>query len=222
MTDSKSKKPDEQRQTLRLNFKDGEEPILILNGVQQKILDLSENSVKFEVNDEILDIKGEIKFSDDKSYDSSGKILRVKNQELVLCFSEELSELISKKILEDSKKFSDDRDKSADEKRKKIRLKYPTDMKTTICIANQTYDILDISEVATRISVESNKDVLTRQGNVVFPDNSKYYTEGRIVRLEGNKAIFLFSNNGIPTTRIAKEVLKSLDDYWDVGLKRMA
>ncbi|MCI4625059.1 MAG: hypothetical protein L3V56_03765 [Candidatus Magnetoovum sp. WYHC-5] len=201
----------EKRKSLRVNSSD-EDSYFIIEGKRYRVLDMSTDAIRFDV-DESAFVSSEyrIEFTGGELFDFKGNILRADDKSIVINLSKDVPDELIKKIANDVQGLSQYHDVCMSEKRKAVRLKYPQNLKPQLHMINRAFKIVDISSIAAKVEVGGS--IVALAGLLVFPDKDQYYIEGNLIRLMGNEAVLIFSNDGIPAKKIAREAVKNLDDY---------
>ncbi len=201
----------EKRKSLRVNSSD-EDSYFIIEGKRYRVLDMSTDAIRFDV-DESAFVSSEyrIEFTGGELFDFKGNILRADDKSIVIDLSKDVPDELIKKIANDVQGLSQYHDVCMSEKRKAVRLKYPQNLKPQLHMINRAFKIVDISSIAAKVEVGGS--IVALAGLLVFPDKDQYYIEGNLIRLMGNEAVLIFSNDGIPAKKIAREAVKNLDDY---------
>ncbi len=203
-----------QRWAFRLHYKKDEDaPKLVIDGNEFPILDLSHDALRFEISNNAFDPAGRIEINT-CFHDFSGRYIRFINRDKVILFTKKIPDELKNQIEADLKKFRKFSNRFDNDKRRATRLYYPSNIDAKLHIQDRALKIMDISYSAVRVREDTNKAGLNVTGEVVFPDKRKYYTMGEIIRLNDGKAVYLFTNRGIPKEKIASEALKSFDEHF--------
>lgn len=199
-----------KRRTIRV-VNDEQNAYLIIDGHRYDVLDMSTDAVRFLADKDIFISEGQIEFNDGDIFEFKGHILRVDNTGVVFNFSEDTLDRLRGRINHDIQECSEYHDICHSDKRQSVRLKYPEELTPEVRIANQSYKIDNLSESAVKLDIGGG--ILALSGVLVFAEGDQYYIEGNLTRFTGNEAVLMFSNDGIPSRKIAQEALKNLDEY---------
>lgn len=104
----------------------------------------------------------------------------------------------------------------AEQKRAHFRIVYPVGSRPKITLRNQTFDVVDLSEMGVRFATRDAKswrsivDVI--QASILFADNEKVAVIGKVLRTTDDQVILQLTK-GVPFAKVMAEQRRILQSH---------